>query len=472
MMCNCTLHMPQWLYLRLMAHLFPGDHDEHGAVVAAGLAKTSSGYRLLARSLFIAKEGEDYVEGKRGYRALNARFINRCITYCRDHRLVYLAVHNHGVFDSVGFSLVDYASHQRGYRALLDIARGMPVGALVFAERAVEADIWFPDGSRSTLQHAVVLGARLQHLWPSPPRFGDIEHEELYHRQVLLFGKIGQARFTKAKIGIIGLGGIGSLINEYLARLGVGYIVLVDPDHIVESNFSRVVGATVEDLVAKALKVDIAQRVAKQANPAVQAETISSDLVQEKVAWRLADCDYLFLAADSMRARLVFNALVQQHYVPGVQLGAKVSFEESSGELQAAYSVVRRVRPGRGCLLCNQLINPAKLADEWKTDAERQDQHYGTQIPNPSVITLNAVSAAHAVNGFLFNYLGLGVNDGGDELYTRYDHLRNRQERIEPRCDITCPECSPSDGSRLGMGDALGLPCVSTMGSNARLSTG
>jgi len=472
MMRNCTLHIPQPLYERLMAHLFPGDFDEHGAVVAAGLAKTSSGYRLLARILFIAKDGEDYIEGKRGYRALNARFINRCITYCRDHHLIYLAVHNHGGTDSVGFSQVDYASHQRGYHALLDIARGMPVGALVFAERAVEADIWFPDGTRSALRHTVVLGSYLQHLWPSLPRFGELEHEELYHRQVLLFGKVGQAHLAKAKVGVIGLGGIGSLVNEYLARLGIGYLVLVDPDRIAESNFSRVVGVTVEDVISKSLKVDIAHRVAKQANPAVQAETISSDLVQEEVAKYLVDCDYLILAADSMRARLVFNALVQQHYIPGVQLGAKVSFDENSGEIQAAYSVVRRIRPGLGCLLCNQLINPTKLAREWKSDAEREDQHYGTQMPNPSVITLNAVSAAYAANGFLFDYLGLGVNDSGDELYMRYDHLRNRQERIEPRCDTTCPECSPSDGSRLGMGDELALPCVSTIGSSALRGSG
>ena len=257
-----------------------------------------------------------------------------------------------------------------------------------------------------------------------------------------------------------------------ISRLGVAYLVLVDPDRIAESNFSRVVGATVEDVISKALKVDIAQRVAKQANPTVQVEALPSDLVREGVAKCLLDCDYLFLAADSMRTRLVFNALVQQHYIPGVQLGAKVSFEENSGEIQAAYSVVRRIRPGQGCLLCNQLINPTKLADEWKTDAEREDQHYGTRMPNPSVITLNAVSAAHAVNGFLFDYLGLGVNGSGDGLYTRFDHLRNKQERIVPRCDTICPECSHSDGSRLGMGDTLALPCVSTPGSNAQLGAG
>jgi hypothetical protein len=464
--------MPQSLYTALMAHLFRDDFDEHGAVVAAGLAKTPSGYRLLARTLFIARDGEDYVDGKRGYRALNARFINRCITYCRDHRLVYLAVHNHGGIDSVAFSDVDYASHERGYRALLDIARGMPVGALVFAARAVEADIWFPDDTRSALRHAVAQGGSLHYLWSTPLRFRALEHSNLYDRQVRMFGKLGQTRLSAATVGIIGLGGIGSLVNEYVARLGVGKLVLVDPDGISESNFSRVAGATVDDLASKALKVNIAKRVAMQANPSVHVEVVSSDVVVEDSARRLVDCDYLFLAADSMRARLVFNAIVQQYYVPGVQMGAKVSFSENSGEIQANYSVVRRVRPGLGCLMCNQLINPTQLAHEWKTDAERKDQHYGTQIPNPSVITLNAVSAAHAVNDFMLDYLGLRTSGHDEELYTRYDHRSGIQERIQPRYDSVCLECSASNNSRRGMGDVVRLPCVSAMHAGALRSIG
>ena len=44
------------------------------------------------------------------------------------------------------FSTVDMDSHERGYPALLDIGKGVPVGALVFGRRAVAADIWMPDG--------------------------------------------------------------------------------------------------------------------------------------------------------------------------------------------------------------------------------------------------------------------------------------------------------------------------------------
>ena len=162
----------------------------------------------------------------------------------------------------------------------------------------------------------------------------------------------------------------------------------------------------------------------------------------------------------TMRARLVFNALVQQYYVPGVQLGAKVRPDEISGDLLAAYSVTRQVRPEQGCLLCNQLINPTKLADEWKTDAEREDQHYGTNTANPSVVTLNAVSAAHAVNDFLFDFLHLRDAPTARAPYERFDQLSGAHERIHPRRDASCSECSKHDASRLGMGDEVRLPCA------------
>ncbi|MEJ8631813.1 hypothetical protein P0F65_22600 [Sphingomonas sp. I4] len=78
---------------------------------------------------------------------LLARFIAQQARLCRDEKLVYLAVHNHGGKDSVAFSSVDIESHERGFPALLDLVEGMPVGSLVFAPNAVAGDIWFPGAS-------------------------------------------------------------------------------------------------------------------------------------------------------------------------------------------------------------------------------------------------------------------------------------------------------------------------------------
>ena len=66
------LTIPTGLYKKLQEHLFPGDKDEHGAVILAGTCESERGLRLVARELHLARDGVDYVPGKRGYRMLKA----------------------------------------------------------------------------------------------------------------------------------------------------------------------------------------------------------------------------------------------------------------------------------------------------------------------------------------------------------------------------------------------------------------
>src|SRR5207249_1428191 len=128
------LTLPESIYAALSEHLFSGDNDEHGAIILAGVTQSDRGLRLIARELHLAVDGKDYVPGRYGYRMLRAEFIQSRILRARDLRLAYLAIHNHGGEQSVAFSDDDFASHERGYPALLDIGRGIPVGALVFAK--------------------------------------------------------------------------------------------------------------------------------------------------------------------------------------------------------------------------------------------------------------------------------------------------------------------------------------------------
>ena len=146
-----------------------------------------------------------------------------------------------------------------------------------------------------------------------------------------------------------------------------------------------------------------------------------------------------------MRARLVVNALVHQDLIPGVQSGSKVRADEH-GRLIEVMSANRPLHPGPGCLWCNQLIDQNQLAKEAKTDEERRIQAYGVEEPNPSVISLNAIAASHAVNDFLFDYLTLA-----------------RSGRFTmPRDDSGWPECSQTGVSIAprGASDRQQLPHV------------
>jgi hypothetical protein len=159
-----------------------------------------------------------------------------------------------------------------------------------------------------------------------------------------------------------------------------------------------------------------------------------------------------------MRARLIFNAVVHQYLIPGVQLGSKVIVGKQ-GRVSDVMSVVRPVRPGLGCLWCNQLIDPTLLAIEAKTDDERKAQAYGVTEPNPSVIALNAVSAAHGVNDFMLDFLD--IRESTDELEFQHMHFvpRSRSIRVQPRRDPSCSECSQV-GRRYGRADGIPLPAI------------
>ena len=471
-----SLHLAPAMAADLLGHLFPGDRDEHGAVLGVSVVETDRGVRLLGRRLYLAEDGIDYVPGSRGYRMLVPAFVRDRILDCEREGLGYLAVHCHRGTDRVAFSADDMASHERGYPALLDILGGRPVGALVFATNAVAGDIWLPDGRRLTLDHARLLGSPIRELRAAPSaRTAD---DPTFDRQSRLFGDRGQAVLARQKVAVIGAGGAGSLVVEYLARLGIGHLLVIDPERIDATNLPRVVGSRPRDawpwltgpsrpqplrMLGERLatpKVKIAKRVARQANPRIRFEAIQADVTHEAAAQRLVDCDYLFLAADTAQARLVVNAIVHQYLIPGVQLGAKVQLDDN-GQVLDIFSVIRPLQPGEGCLWCNQLISRARLQEEALTPEQRRQQRYvaDNDVHAPSVITLNAVAAAQAVNDYMLSTVGL-MNPTHERRWSRIHPVApaavDRTLAERPRREAGCPECS--DIGRLGAGRACRMP--------------
>ena len=249
----------------------------------------------------------------------------------------------------------------------------MPVGALVFAAEAVAGDLWFSGNQRAKLGEAHIVGNRRRFIYPSPPARAALAGS-IYDRQSRLFGDAGQAILSRTRVGLIGLGGAGSILAELLGRLGVGEFVLADPDKAEVSNLPRLIGADLRDIIPpwipgplckpfRRFKVDMAVRNIRHANPRAQISALPRDFLDADVAERFKDCDYLFLAAHTMSARLLFNALVNQYGVPGVQVGAKVPLAVD-GTVGDVFCVSRTVRPGHGCLWCNGLISPVRLQDE------------------------------------------------------------------------------------------------------------
>ena len=469
------LVFPEDLFAVLHRHLFPDDGDEHGAILVAGLANTTAGPRLLVRDVVLARDGVDYVPGQRGYRMLTAAFVTRVALRCSAERLCYIAVHNHGGSGHVAFSEDDLASQQRGYPALLDVVGGMPVGAVVVADGAAAGTLWLNSTRQIPMRCAKVLGASLTVL-AAAPHPQPVASGPAYDRQVRVFGDRGQDTLSRMTVAIVGLGGIGSILAEFLARLGVGSFILIDPDAIEASNVPRMLGARFVDAMPwltdpsrppfvrrvgawlSTSKVRHAERLIHRANPRAVVRCVRDDVVEDRVARELLAADYIFLAADSMQARLVVNAITHGHLIPAVQVGVKIPVNPSSGAVGDMFAVSRRVSPSSGCMLCNGLIPAGALQQEAETPHERKAQRYVKDdgVHAPSVVTMNAVAAAHAANEFMLWAVGLTNADAFGGFW--HDHPRQcAVVRHHPRRDPTCLHCGRANGSLLALGDAAPL---------------
>lgn len=428
---SLTFRSRDWAVLT--THLLRED-GAHGAVLLAEPTEGPRGARLLVRQVIPAIDQVDYVRGTTGFHSLAPEFVRDCAMRAHAHGWAYVAVHNHGGYERVRFSDIDLASHERGYPALVQLL-DRPVVGLVLAEGAAAGDIWLPGGGRADLAELVVAGQSVVRLRPTPASASSTDGR--WDRQVRVFGDIGQEVLGALRVAIVGLGGAGSMINEFISRLGVGHLVLIDADLASEDNLPRLVGAEPNDIgVAKTI---IAAHSARRANPDVMVDEFVGEVQRPDAQAALRGCDFIFLAADSHAARHFVNQIVEHHLIPGVQVGVKVPVSDD-GTVGRIHVAVRPLIPGNGCLWCNQLIDPTKLALDLAPEMARPAARYVEEVPAPSVIALNALAVAEAVNGFMMGMTGL-FDEEGDPAYTVLFPREGDRQLHTPRRDPACGFC-------------------------------
>ncbi|MGE5187721.1 MAG: HesA/MoeB/ThiF family protein, partial [Betaproteobacteria bacterium] len=102
--------------------------------------------------------------------------------------------------------------------------------------------------------------------------------ETFYSRQTILkeLGEEGQQKLAKAKIAVVGTGGLGSVSSLYLALAGVGYIRLIDQDTLEAHNLHRQILYSTDDLHYP--KAEIAAKRLLKLNPLIEVEAVSENV--------------------------------------------------------------------------------------------------------------------------------------------------------------------------------------------------
>jgi molybdopterin/thiamine biosynthesis adenylyltransferase len=444
------------LYATLQLHLFQSDHDEHAAVILAGVHDQAGSTRLLARELHLVP-AEQFIPGIHGYRQTSPGFVAELAVRAFTERLAYVALHSHpGATNRTALSHDDRHGHRRLFPHLLNLTNGVPVLGVALGTAAAAGEVWLNRDDPAPLDAVRVVGHNLVRLTDRPPP--GMQLDPRFDRQARLFGARGQEVLRSLHVAVVGAGGGGSLLVEQLAHLGVGRLTVVDYDTVKSINLSRIVGSNTTDIGRK--KVDVMGRLVTQIDPSIDVRLVDGDITDRQIAERLLDCDFIFLATDTITSRLVFNAIAHRYLIPGVQIGAKVDVRVN-GSISQVYVAVRPVLPDRGCLHCNSLIDPNRVQAEARTEEEQRAQNYlnEPEVIDPSVISLNGLAAANAVNVMLFSATGLAHERLFD--HRLYFPLTGDVLAVRDIKDPDCPFCSISrPDSHYGRGGSpSSLPC-------------
>jgi len=130
---------------------------------------------------------------------------------------------------------------------------------------------------------------------------------ERFSRQIVLkdIGIVGQKKILSSKVLIIGAGGLGSPVVEFLSRAGVGLIGVVDDDKVSLSNLHRQSLYNTSDIGK--LKVKIVKDKIKKINPNTKVTIYKIRLNNNNFKKIINDYDYIVDGSDNFTTKFLLN---------------------------------------------------------------------------------------------------------------------------------------------------------------------
>lgn len=463
------LVIPAVTWNSLRKHLLQ-DTNEHFAFGLAGYATIDHSYTLLVRDLILVQDS-DLMTGNSHYGlSIDLEILLDVMNKANREDLVIVEAHSHPFsHDTVGFSGLDLSGQREFVTYLRDVSPGKPYAAIVLGQQAVTGSLWLPTKKRPLPIHEIrIPAASVQIICASNRRLNNSHVESSnaqqrrpdssYHRQVLAFGDKGQYQLGQITVGIVGLGGIGSIVALELAYLGVTRFVLADDDVVETTNLNRLVGAATKDVGEP--KVMVSKRLIKSVKRNAKVTGLQVSVRSSKALRALKSADIIIGCVDSDAGRMILNELALGHMIPYLDCGAGINVH--NGEIVEAGGRVVVWVPGRPCLLCAREFIPRIAAEELESREEREFRRKygyvsGADVKEPAVISLNGTIASLAVTELLALVTGFRAS----RHYTIYDMLQQEVAHRTVYKDRECIACALEglgDMSRIERYSNQGLP--------------
>ncbi|MBL7910096.1 MAG: ThiF family adenylyltransferase [Bacteroidia bacterium] len=228
-------------------------------------------------------------------------------------------------------------------------------------------------------------------------------------RTIQAFGDKTYQDLKQMTVGVIGCSGTGSPLIEQLVRLGVGKIVLIDPDTVEQKNLNRILNTTKKDAELHRPKVLVISEAIANMGLDTNVTPLQKNLYDSPEALKeLIMCDSVFGCMDSVDGRHLLNQLCAFYLVPYFDLGVKLEADGKGGVNKICGSV-HYLQPGKSSLISRGVYTTEDLraASQYRKNPEefenlRKNAYIkNVNVNTPAVISVNMNIASHAINEFL-----------------------------------------------------------------------
>lgn len=334
----------------------------------------------LIDEIILPIEGERLLHGNASFQP---DYLARALKIALQKKVGLAFMHSHPSPGWQGMSNPDVEA-ERDALAYPAGATGLPlVGLTIGTDGYWSARFWERDGvkmRRRWCEKTRVVGPKSyrvhfnDNIAPVPPR------RKVLARTYDTWGQGTQNTLSRLRVGIVGLGSVGCIVAEAMARIGIARVTLIDPDRVEEHNLDRLLYATLNDIGE--VKVDLAAKAMKRNATAdgFQVTALPVSVHQSKGYRAALDCDVLFSCVDRPMPRDVLNFIANAHLIPVIDGGVAVETDRRrENQFFSAHWRAHIVTPYHQCLRCSRQYNSSMVVME--LDGSLDDPSYVRNLP-------------------------------------------------------------------------------------------
>jgi len=342
------------IHKQLFNHLIREDGDEDLCFATYLPSTGSNRFSGIISEIILLNNGEREVHGNVGFMP---EYFERVLRIAEKRKEGIAFLHSHPFPGWQGMSTDDIVAETRMSPTVF-ASTGLPLlGLTLGTDASWSGRFWLKDKTekrkynRAWCETVRVLGKDLKITFNDDLLEPNFDSEKQL-RTISAWGKKTQEDLSRLRVGIVGLGSVGSIVAEILARTGISNFTLIDFDEVEEKNLDRLTNVFKSD-IDRAKVFAIKEAIERSAtSPKVSIECCEYSVCEKEGFETALNCDILFSCVDRPWARQVLNFISYSHLIPVIDGGIMVRTNKRNTKIVGADWKAQTVGYKRSCLEC------------------------------------------------------------------------------------------------------------------------